>query len=96
MVFNRQKVNQLFEEHSKDFPFQFRSFYGNYFSVGGSPVPDVKVFLEPQHNAPAYNENALAYLENQSFLSATGGSFKRGLPGEFIRQKFTEKSDYEV
>lgn len=95
MIFNKQRVKRFFNEVEEPL-YQLRSFYGNFFQIGGEAVPDVKVFLKPQHNNPEYNQNPEKYLEEQVFLSVTGGSFKRGLPGDFVRSKFTEKSEYEV
>lgn len=95
MVLNKQNVKELWDD-IKGPLYQFRSFYGNYFKVGGQSVPDVKIFLDGEHNDPRYTMNPLAYLENQTFLSVTGGSFKRGLPGEFVRSQFQEKSPYEI
>ena len=95
MVLNKQKVQKLYAEATQSL-YQFRSFYGNHYSLGGETVPDVKVFLHEQHNDSNFVAQPEAYLENQAFLSVTGGSFKRGLAGEFIRSKFTEKSIYEL
>jgi hypothetical protein len=94
MNMNKLKAQAFFAAVNKPV-YQFRSYYSNYVHAGGSTVPDVKVFLEPRHNDPAYNANPLAYLENQTFLSVTGGSFKNGISGEFIKSKFSSKSDYE-
>lgn len=95
MVIDRNNLKELFSENNRTPRYQFRTFYGNYYNVGGETIPDVKVFLNQEQNSPEYIKNPLAYLENQTFLSATGGSFKRGLVGEFVRKKFQEKSDYE-
>lgn len=95
MVISKQKARHLYLE-VKERLYQFRTYYGNYFNIGGTQTPDVKVFVDPAHNAPEYNENPLAYLEMQTFLSATGGSFKRELVGEFVKSKFPEKSEYEL
>jgi hypothetical protein len=95
MMLNRKKVQQLYEKVT-DRLYQFRSFYGNYFGIQGETIPDVKIFLDDDHNAVEYKNNPDAYLKSQTFLSATGGSFKKGRAGEFIRSAFPEKSDYEV
>ncbi len=95
MVLNKHKVRRIHQE-TDVLPPQFRTYYGNLYAIGGETVPDVKVFLEPAHNDPAYTSNPAGYLEAQTFLSATGGSFKRGLPGEFVRSRFPEKSQYEL
>jgi len=94
MMMNKQKAKAFFTEITEPV-YQFRSFYSNFINAGGISVPDVKVFIEPRHNDKAYNANPIAYLENQTFLSVTGGSFKTGISGEFIKSKFEEKSIYE-
>lgn len=95
MVFSKSKI-QLMWDTVKGPLYQFRTYYGNHYMVVGQSVSDVKVFLGSEHNDPAYETNPQAYLEAQTFLSATGGSFKRGLPGDFIRAQFQDKSVYEL
>lgn len=94
MVFNKHQMAQLLLGTTISLN-QFRTVYGNYFNVGGKTIPDVKIFIEPQHNNDQYRANPAQYLVTQTFLSVTGGSFKRGIPGQFIRSRLTEKSDYE-
>lgn len=96
MILNKQKIKQLREHLNGARMYQFRTMYGNHFDIGGESVKDVKVFIEARHNYPAYNENPLRYLREQVLLSTTGGSFKRGIAGEFIREHFVEPSSYEV
>lgn len=95
MLLNKDQVKQLWREVEGPL-YQFRTFYGNYFNIGGMAASDVKVFLGPEHNSALYNEDPEAYLSSQTFLSATGGSFKKGFPGEFIRSQFPDKSVYEL
>jgi hypothetical protein len=76
--------------------YQFRTYYGNYAGIKSTTIKDVKIFLDPTHNDPDYNADPQGYMESQQFLSATGGSFKRGLPGDFIRQAIPKKSVYEL
>lgn len=75
--------------------YQFRTYYGNYAGLDSTTIKDVKIFLDPTHNDPAYTAEPESYMKSQQFLSATGGSFKRGAPGEFIRRAFPVKSVYE-
>lgn len=96
IVINKCNAVNLFEEASKERLYQFRSSYGNLYRIGGEPSNDVKVFLDARHNAPLYNRDAKIYLQSQEFLSATGGAFKRGAVGDFIRRAFPDKSDYEA
>lgn len=95
MVLNKQKVKYLQHETETGRIYQFRSYYGNVFGVGGTQIKDVKVFVDPTHNDPEYIENPAQYLQSQTFLSATGGAFKRELVGRFVREYFKEKSVYE-
>ncbi|MGV9001493.1 MAG: hypothetical protein ACOH18_00850 [Candidatus Saccharimonadaceae bacterium] len=96
MVINKQDMNGLSNYFTDNIAYQFRSLYGNLCTVGGETIPDVKVFINQQHNNPEYVKNPRSYLENQNFLSATGGSFKHELVGDFVKQKFPEKSEYEL
>lgn len=95
MVINKQKVKEL-RQCVDGSLYQFRTFYGNYFHIGGETASDVKVFIDSQHNDPSYNNDPEGYLSRQSLLSATGGSFKKGIAGDFIRRAFPEKSTYEI
>ncbi|NCO10714.1 hypothetical protein GW930_02300 [Candidatus Saccharibacteria bacterium] len=95
MVFNKHKVRRLYQEVSERL-YQFRTFYGNYFDVGGETIPDVKIFLDDKHNTPEYIADPTAYLQSLNFISVTGGAFNRGFPGDFVRSSFPEKCRYEV
>ena len=95
MELNKTKV-RLAQKMGTEHLSQFRTFYGNYFGIGGSYMDDVKVFINPKHNDPKSSANMAAYLQEQSFLSVTGISFLGGPAGVYIRQQFTEKSPYEV
>lgn len=95
MVINKQKVRSL-RKHVDGSLYQFRTFYGNYFHVGGETVRDVKIFIESRHNDSLYSSDPSQYLAGQTLLSATGGSFKRGIAGDFIRNSFPDKSIYEI
>lgn len=94
MMLNRYSVLDMLS--TKEQLHQMRSYYGNMYHVGGMKADDVKLFIDPQHNPTVYNDNPVKYMDEQILLSATGGSFKRGIAGEYIRAKFTEKSIYEV
>lgn len=96
MVLRRRNVQQLYVDAAGEPLYQFRTYYGNRFAVGGVSIKDVKIFLDNQHNEPEYNQDPERYLEQQTFLSATGGSFKRGLVGDFVRSSLPEKSMYEL
>jgi len=95
MHINKHIARSLFTEVTKPL-YQFRTYYGNYAKLGGETVSDVKIFMESGHNSNAYNTDPIAYLEDQILLSVTGGSFKRGIPGKFVKSKFLEPSIYEL
>lgn len=94
MVFSKHKFRQMLD--SSERRFQTRSYYGNMYSVGGTATEDVKLFLDSRHNPGLYRSNPQKYLQSQTLLSVTGGSFGRGLPGEYIRAAFDEPSVYEA
>lgn len=96
MVFNKNKYLTLRDNMQGKRLFHYRTYYGNYYNLGGTPSKDCKIFLEPRHNDSDYNENPLAYLQNQSFLSVTGAAFRDGLPGDFVKKSFPDKSMYEL
>lgn len=93
MVINKSKARKIFEEN--EIVKNFRSMYGNLHNEPGTTTPDVKVFLNQDHNSSAYNKDPLTYLKEQIFLSATGGSFKRGPVGDYVRLQFPDKSRFE-
>ncbi|MDB5176647.1 MAG: hypothetical protein JWN75_315 [Candidatus Saccharibacteria bacterium] len=95
MVLSKSKMTQMYQKQPGPY-YQLRSFYGNIFNLGGESVPDVKIFIEPRHNSELYTIDPRSYLEQQVFLSSTGGSFKRGFAGTFVREHFSEKSVYEL
>lgn len=94
MVLKRSNMQILYDKEPGTY-YQLRSYYGNYFSIGGDMAPDVKIFIDPRHNSPEYQKDPLGYMQKQQFLSSTGGAYKRGLAGDFIRAAFPEKSPYE-
>jgi hypothetical protein len=96
MMLNKRRVLELRDLMAKEPLYQYRTFYGNYFGIGGTAVKDVKVFRNPQHNDPLYIADPDAYLREQVFLSTTGGEFKNGAAGYYIKNRFSEKSPYEV
>lgn len=95
IILNKQNVLDMYQNAGDRPIYQFRSYYGNYFNIKSTATRDVKVFVDSTHNDPLYNEDPEKYLMSQTFLSTTGGSFKRGRPGDFVRKMFPEKSPYE-
>jgi hypothetical protein len=80
MLMNKGKLRQLYKEVTSSLD-HYRSYYGNYFHIGGVTVTDTKIFIDPTHNDPLYQQDPDLYLNQQLFLSSTGGSFKRGPAG---------------
>lgn len=66
----------------------FRSLYGNYYQIGGINRRDMKIRLL------IYNMEAVD--KNWDFLSTSDDSFKNGDAGRYIRDKFEERSRFEV
>ena len=71
MLFNKHKMLDMYR--IIDNIELTRSCYGNLYDIGGACCGDVKIFLEPKHNPPLYNSDPKKYLDEQSFVSATGG-----------------------
>lgn len=94
MVMNKHNIRTLIDD-SEGIYSHFRSYYGNVFNVGGEAVPDVKLFLKPVHNNPAYVADPEVYVRAQTFLSGSGITFRDGTLGDFLRNAFPEKSPYE-
>ena len=87
MLINRKKALELLDR----FPTEpgFRSLYGNYFKVGGVDKQDMKVKL--------LLHSRLDIVDNEwEFLSTSDKSFAKGNIGCCIRDKFKERSRFEV
>lgn len=82
MLFNRKKMKESIEL-TKDLPMSLRSFYGNYYNVGGIDAPDTKVFRLGEYDFPG------------PYLSSDDRTFRLGRIGRDIRAKFNEPSQYE-
>lgn len=95
MVMQRSVLKDIYNNQTSRL-FQVRSYYGNHVQVGGRQVSDCKVFIDDNHNDGAYSQDPEKYLAAQTFLSATGGAFKRGIVGEYIRRSFPSPSVYEA
>lgn len=93
IVINKEKAGRILNSSHR--LYQFRSYYGNIYKLGGKQVADVKVFLDPRHNDHQFNISPQRYLQAQQFLSLTGGAFKKGIAGDFIRDQFIAASQYE-
>ena len=86
MLLNRKKVLEVLEK----FPNApgIRSLYGNYWRIGGVDKHDMKVKIKDFKNI----ENIKNFWE---FVSTSDSSFLEGNVGEFVREKFKEKSRFE-
>lgn len=82
MLFNREKMAESLRL-TEDLPMSLRSFYANYFKVGGIDAPDTKVFKCGE------------YKFSGPYLSTDDRTFRLGRVGKNIRKKFTNPSKYE-
>lgn len=82
MVINRHKMLEILGA----FPgvHAIRSLYGNYHSIGGKQMDDVKVY-----------EMAQQFDKNSQFLSTDDVVFIKHPVGDFIRKKFDKPSRFE-
>ena len=83
MKINRAKMLETLNRFP-DCP-MFRALYGNHHCIGGIDRPDVKIFT------PEVSIEAGAQL-----VSTSDSSFVNGLVGKQIRERFPEKSRWEV
>lgn len=87
MLLNRKKLLEVLEK----FPNTpgFRSLYGNYWKIGGQNQHDMKI------KVPLFRK--IEVLDHDwEFVSTSDSSFREGNVGEFIRNKFKERSRFEI
>lgn len=88
MIMNKQKWLEMWRELLKinleRKPVHLRTFYGNYFKVGGRKMDDVKI--ANFEDEPTGKE---------AFLSSNDHSFVQGKMGEYVRERFPERCKYE-
>lgn len=82
MSFFRPEMKKSLEL-TKDLPMSLRSFYANYFNVGGVECPDCKVFRLGEYNVEG------------PYLSTDDRTFRLGRVGRDIRAKFNKPSTHE-
>jgi hypothetical protein len=84
MMFNRAMM--AWSLHlTEDLPMSLRSFYANYYNLGGVDAPDCKVFsLRPD------------YHYEGEYLSTDDRTFRLGKVGRDIRAEFSEPSEFEI
>lgn len=80
MLINKQKALETLDTFKSP---MFRSLYGNYAEVGGIKADDVKIY------------SAGLPQPGQALLSTSDASFKFGRVGKIIRDKFSERSQWE-
>lgn len=87
MVMEKQKLKVVLHHGSE---FLWRSMYGNLFSVGGTEMTDVKVYIDGPLTAKSYD------IKNKihKYLSSTDTSFPM-LYTIILKQLFKTKSIYE-
>lgn len=83
MLINREKANMVLKRFEP--PFSFRSVYGNFWGIPGTMHKDIKI-----------TDNSVMPDDSFIFLSTNDDSFKDGLVGEYIREKFPKPSKYEI
>ena len=83
MLFNRKNMLKSLEL-TKDLPMSLRSFYANYFNVGGIDAPDTKVFTTGPYDFPG------------PYLSSDDRTFRLGRIGRDVRAAFSNPSKYEL
>ena len=82
ILINRQKGLETIEKF-KGYP-MFRSLYGNHHKIGGEKVKDFKI------------QNITKLPEERIFLSTSDRSYFYGEVGKLIKEKFNERSKYEL
>lgn len=86
ILINRKKAIEVLEKFP-DEP-MFRALYGNYWNIGGEDGSDNKIMVQ-------YFD--LAKVKDRwNFLSTNDESFRTGNIGRYIREKFKNKSRFEV
>lgn len=83
MLINRDKALEVLER----FPEVggFRSLYGNYWRIGGEDQHDMKIKVMDELD-----------WGDWEFLSTSDGSFRDGVVGRYVRNKFKNRSEFEL
>lgn len=83
-LLNKKNLRIMFEKFPR--PGLFRTIYGNYFHVGGFTHEDCKI---------GWNMKMVPY-DDWPVVSTSEKSFINGEVGKYIREKFPEKSRFEI
>ncbi len=90
MIFNKEKLRHILEldnEHAINAEiFHVRSFYGNYYHIGGQHMNDVKI----KHTY----QNRLDWVMGKRYLYCAGDA-PTGFLLQHLKELFPEKSQYE-
>jgi hypothetical protein len=90
MTFEKDKINEIVEIHHQMNKYNqnihTRTLYGNYFKIGGEPIPDVKFH---------HTKNDRRQYKKMDLLSTSDISFNGLKVGKYIREQFLEKCEYE-
>lgn len=90
MLFNKKRFKHILElddSYALRAPiFHVRSFYGNYYNIGGQHMNDVKIYWQ--------EDNRASKMRGRKFISSSDDSFK-GYITQYLRELFPEKSQYE-
>lgn len=83
MLINRKKAKEVLKRLEP--PFSFRSVYGNFWEIPGTMHKDIKI-----------TDTETVPDDSFIFLSTNDTSFKKGKVGEYIRDRFSKPSKYEI
>ena len=84
MVINKDRYLTLRSMYPKGQSLHMRTLYGNFYHVDGKRIKDVKVV-----------KDGAEYSKDAPFLSTTDELFEGSEIGMFIKNKFSEKCEYE-
>lgn len=87
ILINREKMLEVLEKFPNE-P-MFRALYGNYWNIGGVSKHDMKIKM--------INYGKMDIVMKQwEFVSSSDGSFERGTVGRYLRDRFKNKSRFEL
>lgn len=85
MLINRKKALEVLRKFPNTHG--FRSLYGNYWNIGGVSKHDMKCLVM---------DYAVEKFQDWEFLSTQDDSFERGTAGLWLKDKFKNKSRFEI
>lgn len=85
MLINRKKALDVI--NTPNYNYAFRSMYGNIYTVAARLEPDVKIVKLDEEPDPDIHNH---------YLSTSNDSFRDGVVGRYIRDRFTESTRYEL